>query len=91
MMIITEVSDSDGNTVSLESKYEKIRDGKFNLKLAFDNNNNPGLYKIKTTFTMDGHDYVIEKEFAYSTFCFLICNYLNPNVVFLVNILYCYF
>ncbi|GAG30065.1 unnamed protein product, partial [marine sediment metagenome] len=63
--IVTEVFDSSGNLVTLESKYEKIRDGKFNLKLVFDYSNKPGVYKIKTTFTMDGQDYVVEKEFAW--------------------------
>jgi len=63
--IVTEIFDSDGNLVNLESKYEKIRDGKFSLKLTFDYNNKPGLYKIKTTFTMDGQNYVVEKEFAW--------------------------
>ena len=63
--IVTKVFDSAGNLVSMESKYEKIRDGKFNLKIAFDNNNKPGLYKIKTTFSMNDQDYIVEKEFAW--------------------------
>ncbi|MBI5860155.1 MAG: hypothetical protein HZB73_05665, partial [Nitrosarchaeum sp.] len=65
--ITTKVYDSDGNLVDIKYQYEKIRDGKFKLDLAFDSSDNvkPGLYKVKTTLLVDGQTHVIESEFAW--------------------------
>jgi len=63
--IVSEVYDPQGNTVPLDVLYEKLRDGKFNIKVAFDQNSKPGLYKLKTTLTVDGKTYVSEEEFAW--------------------------
>jgi len=63
--IVGEVYDPDGNTISLNVEYEKLRDGKFSISLAFDQNSKPGLYKLKTTLTVDGKTYVSEEEFAW--------------------------
>jgi len=51
--------------VPLKVKYEKIRDGKFNIKVEFDDDAKPGLYKLKTTLTVNGQIYVSESEFAW--------------------------
>jgi len=63
--IVGEVYDPDGNAISLNVEYEKLRDGKFSISLAFDQNSKPGLYKLKTTLTVDGKTYVSEEEFAW--------------------------
>jgi len=57
--------DSSGNQISLAHEYEKIRDGKFKLKLSFDQNPNPGLYKVKTTINVNGETHIVEDEFAW--------------------------
>jgi len=64
-IIKTDVYDSNGNRVSISVEHEKLRDGKFNIKLLFDQNDTPGLYKIKTTLIVNGETHVIEGEFAW--------------------------
>ncbi|KFM20800.1 hemagglutinin-hemolysin-like protein [Marine Group I thaumarchaeote SCGC RSA3] len=63
--ITTEIYDAKGNLVEVEHQYEKIRDGKFKLKLDFDSENKPGLYKVKTTILVDGEAHTVEEEFAW--------------------------
>jgi len=41
-----------------------MREGKFDISLSYDNIK-PGIYKIKTTLTIDGTTYVVEDEFAW--------------------------
>ncbi|EGP94726.1 Putative copper-binding protein, plastocyanin/azurin family protein [Nitrosarchaeum koreense MY1] len=63
--IVTEIYDPQGNLVNTVTKYEKVMEGKFNLKLSIDSNNKPGIYKIKTIFTVDGQRHETENEFAW--------------------------
>ncbi len=63
--IVGEVYDSEGNLIPLKINYEKLRDGKFNIKVEFDKDTKPGLYKLKTTLTVDGQTFVSESEFAW--------------------------
>ncbi|KEQ57391.1 Concanavalin A-like lectin/glucanase protein [Marine Group I thaumarchaeote SCGC AAA799-N04] len=63
--ITTQTYDANGNLVDIEHKYEKVRDGKFKLKLDFDSENKPGLYKVKTTILVDGEAHTVEEEFAW--------------------------
>ncbi|KFM18079.1 Concanavalin A-like lectin/glucanase protein, partial [Marine Group I thaumarchaeote SCGC AAA799-P11] len=63
--LVTDVYDVNGNKVNLDVAYEKLRDGKFNVKVSPDSNTKPGLYKIVSTFTVDGVEHTIESEFAW--------------------------
>jgi len=63
--ITTEIYDSSGNQIGIASEYEKVRDGKFKLKLSLDQNYNPGLYKVKITINVNGETHIIEDEFAW--------------------------
>ena len=61
----TNVYDSKGNKVKLAVSYEKIREGKFNVKFSPDTETKPGVYKIVSTFTVDGVEHTVESEFAW--------------------------
>ena len=63
--IVGEVYDSEGIKTALKVNYEKIRDGKFTIKIEFDKDSKPGLYKLKTTLTVNGQTFVSESEFAW--------------------------
>ncbi|MEK0370944.1 MAG: LamG-like jellyroll fold domain-containing protein, partial [Nitrosopumilus sp.] len=63
--IVGEVYDSEGNLIPLKINYEKLRDGKFNIIVEFDKDTKPGLYKLKTTLTVNGQTFVSESEFAW--------------------------
>ncbi|QUC64508.1 hypothetical protein NsoK4_08815 [Nitrosopumilus sp. K4] len=63
--LITNVFDKNGNKASLNVVYNKIRDGKFNIQFSPTVNTKPGLYKIISTFTVNGIEHTIESEFAW--------------------------
>ncbi|QDI88856.1 hypothetical protein Nisw_04640 [Candidatus Nitrosopumilus sp. SW] len=63
--INTEVFDSKGNKVDIKSEIQKNRDGKFTITLLPDDITTPGLYKLKTTFTVNGETHTVEEEFAW--------------------------
>ena len=63
--IVGEVYDSEGKIIPLKIYYEKLRDGKFSITVEFDKDTKPGLYKLKTTLTVNGQTYVSESEFAW--------------------------
>jgi len=63
--IVGVVYDSEGNVIPLNVEYQKLRDGKFSIKVEFDKDTKPGLYKLKTTLTVNGETYVSESEFAW--------------------------
>ncbi|MBI5696955.1 MAG: hypothetical protein HZC29_00285, partial [Thaumarchaeota archaeon] len=63
--VIAEIYDPQGNVMTLNSTYEKMREGKFKIKLFSDDVKKPGLYTIKTILTVDGQEYVTEKQFAW--------------------------
>ncbi|AFS79937.1 hypothetical protein NKOR_00055 [Candidatus Nitrosopumilus koreensis AR1] len=63
--IVTEIFDANGNQVTVDTSLVKIRDGKFKIDLDFNENQKPGLYKIKTTLSVDGEIHVVESEFAW--------------------------
>jgi len=63
--LVTDVYDVNGNKANLNVTYEKIRDGKFNVKFSPTADTKPGLYKIISTFTVDGVEHSVESEFAW--------------------------
>jgi len=50
--IVTKIIDSNGQDVNLDVNYEKIHDGKFNIKISPNSNTKPGIYKIISTITV---------------------------------------
>jgi len=63
--VTVEVFDPEGNKILLNSEFDEMREGKFNIKLLSDGDQKPGLYKIKTTLTKNGETFVVEDEFAW--------------------------
>ena len=63
--LVTVIYGPDGNEITLSYVHEKLRDGKFSIKVEFNENAKPGLYKVITTLTKDGKTYVTESEFAW--------------------------
>ncbi|MHA7734929.1 LamG-like jellyroll fold domain-containing protein, partial [Nitrosopumilus sp. S6] len=63
--INTEVFDSKGNKVDIKSEIQKNRDGKFTITLLPDSITTPGIYKLKTVFTVNGETHTAEEEFAW--------------------------
>ena len=63
--LVTDVYDAKGNKVNLSVAYEKIRDGKFNVKFSPTADTKPGLYKIVSTYTVNGVEHTVESEFAW--------------------------
>jgi len=62
--IETIIYDPEGNVISTNVQYEKMRDGKFSIKLDFGEYNKPGVYKVKTILTVNGETFVSESEFG---------------------------
>ncbi len=63
--ITVQIFDSQGTLVQTISEYEKIRDGKFNIRLSPQETVVPGMYSVKTTLQIDGNQYSLEDEFAW--------------------------
>jgi len=61
----TDVYDSKGNKVNLIVSYEKLREGKFSVKISPDLDTKPGMYKIVSTYTVDGVEHKVASEFAF--------------------------
>ncbi|WP_320408942.1 LamG-like jellyroll fold domain-containing protein, partial [Candidatus Nitrosotenuis chungbukensis] len=64
-VITAEIYDPQGKLIDTISQYEKVREGKFNIKLSPEKIVTPGMYHIKTTLQIDGKQYVMEDEFAW--------------------------
>ncbi|MCV0400352.1 MAG: hypothetical protein K5785_10240, partial [Nitrosarchaeum sp.] len=63
--LVADVYDINGNKANLNVEYEKIRDGKFSVKLSPTTDTKPGLYKVVSTFTVNGVEHTTESEFAW--------------------------
>src|SRR3989344_437889 len=63
--IVTQIIDPNGKDASLDVIYEKISDGKFNLKISPDTNTKPGIYKIISTITVNGEEHTVESQYAW--------------------------
>ncbi|MEK6831566.1 MAG: LamG-like jellyroll fold domain-containing protein, partial [Thermoproteota archaeon] len=63
--INTKILDSHGNPANLNVSYEKIVDGKFNLRISPNSDTKPGIYKIISTITVNGKEHIVESEFAW--------------------------
>ncbi|MGI0004295.1 MAG: LamG-like jellyroll fold domain-containing protein, partial [Candidatus Nitrosotenuis sp.] len=63
--ITVQVFDSQGTLVQTISEYEKIREGKFNIRLSPQETVVPGVYYVKTILEVNGNQYVLEDEFAW--------------------------
>jgi len=64
-IIQTEIYDPNGNKLSVEFTFEKLRTGKFQIGISPYGDVKPGIYKLKTTLTVDGQTFVSEDEFAW--------------------------
>src|SRR3989338_2076884 len=63
--IHTTVLDAYGNPINLNVSYEKIVDGKFNLRISPNSDTKPGVYKIVSTIFVNGEEHIVENEFAW--------------------------
>src|SRR3989338_4074128 len=63
--IHTTVLDAYGNPINLNVSYEKIVDGKFNLRISPNSDTKPGVYKIVSTIFVNGEEHIVESEFAW--------------------------
>ncbi|MBI5859587.1 MAG: hypothetical protein HZB73_02510, partial [Nitrosarchaeum sp.] len=63
--INTKVLDSHGNPVNLYVSYEKLVDGKFNLRISPNSDTKPGIYKIVSTILVNGEEHTVESQFAW--------------------------
>jgi hypothetical protein len=63
--IVTQILDPKGNSINLDITYEKVTDGKFNLKISPNAETKPGIYKIISTITVNGEEHTVESEFAW--------------------------
>jgi hypothetical protein len=63
--IYAEIYDPQGKLIQTISEYEKLREGKFKIKLAPEQVVRAGVYHIKTILEIDNTQYVIEDEFAW--------------------------
>ncbi|NDB92797.1 MAG: hypothetical protein EB167_08930, partial [Nitrososphaeria archaeon] len=63
--ITVEVYDSQGTLIQTLSEYEKIRDGKFNIRLSSNQTVIPGVYHVKTILDVNGDKFELQDEFAW--------------------------
>src|SRR5579872_5071979 len=53
----------DGNKIPLKSIFQKLRDGKFDIKLGSQRDAKPGLYTVVVTLTRNGQTYTTQDQF----------------------------
>ncbi|MDE1845471.1 MAG: hypothetical protein KGI10_09125, partial [Thaumarchaeota archaeon] len=63
--ISAELVDPNGKSIPININFEKLREGKFDIKLSSLRQNHPGMYKIKVTLVKDGKTYTNEQSFAW--------------------------
>ncbi len=63
--ITTQIYSPQGQLIQTSTKYEKLRDGKFNIKLNPEQIITPGVYKIATILQVDDQQFVVYGEFAW--------------------------
>ncbi|MGI0075609.1 MAG: LamG domain-containing protein, partial [Nitrosotalea sp.] len=60
-----QVTDPSGNVIPIKSQFEKLREGKFDIKLLTAGYGKPGLYKVKVTLTKNGRTFTTENQFEW--------------------------
>src|SRR5579875_2949546 len=55
----------DGSVVPLKSTFQKLRDGKFDIKLGSHRYGKPGLYRVVIKLERDGKTYTIQDQFTW--------------------------
>ena len=63
--ITVQVLDPAGNSVDVNTTFEQVIDGKFNIELESTRDATPGVYTVTTTLTKDGETYTVQDEFAW--------------------------
>ncbi|MDE1843176.1 MAG: hypothetical protein KGH95_05960, partial [Thaumarchaeota archaeon] len=64
-VISAEITGPNGHSIPIKVNFEKLREGKFDIKLSSMMYGFPGLYKLKITLVKQGKTYTTESQFAW--------------------------